>query len=123
MVKRDEVKLIVAGSRDFVQYEWLCDAIDELRNHFNVTEIVSGTARGADVLGERYAITHDIPVKRFPANWNTYGKSAGYRRNVQMAEYADACLVFRVNNSRGSTHMYNIALDKYGKDKVFLVDI
>ena len=81
-------------------------------NLFGISEIVSGTARGADSLGERYARAHNIPVKRFPAQWNTYGKSAGYRRNIEMAIYADACICFQVNNSRGTEHMINIASSK-----------
>lgn len=106
------MKWIVAGSRTFDDYKLLSDELDKVNNLFGISEIVSGTARGADSLGERYARAHNIPVKRFPAQWDTYGKSAGYRRNMEMAMYADACICFQVNNSRGTEHMINIASSK-----------
>lgn len=75
-------------------------------------EIVSGTARGADQLGERYAFEHGFPVKHFPADWDQHGKSAGYIRNAQMAEYADAAVIFWDGMSRGSKHMIDLAKAK-----------
>lgn len=103
------MKLIVAGSRDFTDYELVCKHLDEIVSKYGISEIVSGTARGTDRLGERYAIEHNIPVKRFPADWNKYGKSAGYIRNEQMARYADACICFWINKSKGTSHMINLA--------------
>ena len=85
------MKVIVAGSRDFKDYALLKEFLDKLvifRSGF--TEIVSGTASGADKLGERYAQEHNLAIKRFPADWEKYGKAAGHIRNRQMAEYADA---------------------------------
>ena len=109
----DNIKLIIAGSRDFTDYAFLCQIIDRFLNDCSPAsiEIVSGTARGADMLGERYAKEHNIALKRFPADWNKYGKSAGYRRNVDMAKYANACFVFWDGSSRGSKHMIDIATD------------
>lgn len=75
-------------------------------------EIVSGTARGADQLGERYAFERGLPVKQFPADWDQHGKSAGYIRNAQMAEYADAAVIFWDGTSRGSKHMIDLAKAK-----------
>ena len=72
-------------------------------------EIVSGTAMGADRLGERYAKENGYKLKRFPAEWDKYGKSAGYRRNAEMAKYADACVVFWDGVSRGTKHMIDLA--------------
>lgn len=48
-------------------------------------------------------------VDQYPADWDTYGKSAGYRRNEDMAKIADACIVFWDGESRGSKHMIDIA--------------
>lgn len=104
-------KVIVAGGRDFNDYERLEQVLNHLLKHkLPDVEIVSGKARGADTLGERYAHTLGLPVKAFPANWNAYGKSAGYRRNKEMAEYADACVVFWDGSSKGSKHMIDLAL-------------
>ena len=55
---------------------------------------------------------YNIGCHLCPANWNKYGKSAGPIRNVEMLELADALIVIINNNSRGSTHMLNIALKK-----------
>lgn len=102
------MKTIIAGSRGFNSHEMLNNALANL--HWTITEVVSGTARGADRMGEEWAKNNNIPVARFPANWDEYGKSAGYRRNVDMAKYADALVVFWDGESRGAMHMYNIAL-------------
>ena len=104
-----QYKLIIAGGRDFNDYELLQNTILPLLP--SITEIVSGTCRGADQLGERFAHEHNIPIKQFPANWNLYGKSAGPRRNEQMAQYADACIVFWDGTSSGTKHMIKMATD------------
>lgn len=77
-----------------------------------IEEIVSGTANGVDKLGENWAMYRRIPVKKFPANWNMYGKSAGYRRNLEMAGYADALVAVWDGESKGTKHMIDIARDK-----------
>lgn len=78
---------------------------------FHITEIVSGGAIGVDRLGERYAKDHGVSLKIFPADWNKYGKSAGYRRNVEMAENADS-LIAITSGSKGTQHMIDIAKKK-----------
>ena len=106
------MKVIIAGSRDFDDYEKLCGYCDYLLQNKDDIEIVSGTARGADKLGERYAEERGYPVKRFAANWDKYGKRAGFIRNEDMAEHADALIAFWVDESRGTEHMIQIANDK-----------
>lgn len=106
------MKLIVAGSRDFNDYQLLKIKVDKARSMYPIDTIISGTARGADSLGIKYAHEHGLKVERYPAEWKKYGKSAGYKRNVQMAEVADALLAFWDGNSRGTKHMINIARDK-----------
>ena len=106
------MKLIVAGSREFNNYDLLKKSIQENFQRWEVEEIVSGTARGADTLGEQFAKEYNIPVKQFPANWDLYGKSAGYRRNAEMASYADALIAFWNGESKGTMHMINLAKEK-----------
>lgn len=106
------LRVIVAGSRDFADYALLEQSLNEAKKDWSGYDqfiIVSGCARGADTLGERYAKEHGLEVHRYPANWDLYGQSAGYRRNLQMAANADALVAFRVGNSKGTTHMINIA--------------
>lgn len=104
-------KVIVAGSRDFADYRLMAEKLDKLLSRKSHDEIViiSGGARGADSLGEHYAREHNLHLKVFPADWNTFGKRAGYIRNEQMANYADALVAFWDGQSRGTQHMINIA--------------
>ncbi len=71
--------------------------------------IISGVAKGADQYGERYGLEHNIPIERYPADWDTYGKSAGYIRNSIMADIGDVVLVFWDGESKGAKHMFNLA--------------
>ena len=107
-------KVIIAGGRDFAHYDFLRSGADQLlalKDH-NIIEIVSGTAKGADQLGEQYARENGFALTRMPAQWDKFGKSAGYKRNVQMAEYADALIACWDGKSRGTMHMINIATER-----------
>ena len=101
-------KLVVAGCRDFHDYSVASSEIhkhlQKLGADYSVI-IVSGCAEGADKLGERYAAEHNLPIERFPAEWDMYGKYAGPRRNAQMAQVADAVLVFWDGKSKGTKNM------------------
>lgn len=101
------MKVIIAGSRDIIDYDVLADAINE--SGFNIDEVVCGCASGVDELGLIWGTNNDIPVKRMPANWNKYGKAAGPRRNVEMARYADALIALWDGKSRGTSHMIKVA--------------
>jgi hypothetical protein len=102
------MKVIIAGCRDFNNYDLLKSKLDFYFSNIEVTEIVSGACSGADKLGERYALEHNIPVKQFPANWNL-GRKAGPLRNEEMASYADALVAFWDLESRGTKDMINRA--------------
>ena len=109
-------KIIVAAGRSFNNYDLLEQKLDyylssKINEGYDIV-IISGTAKGADSLGEKYAINKGYEIERFPANWDKYGKSAGYRRNVDMANAADACIVFWDGTSPGSKHMIDIANTK-----------
>ena len=107
------IKVIIAGTRDFNDYDFLKKNVDYFLQGINPNneeiEIVSGNARGADKLGERYAKEHNLPVKLFPANWDKYGKRAGYLRNQEMANYSDMLIAFWDEKSKGTKHMIDIA--------------
>ncbi len=101
-----KMKVIIAGSRDIVDPHVVDDAVRE--SGFEVTEVVSGGARGIDRMGELWGAKHGIPVKVFRADWEKHGKSAGVRRNREMAEYAEACIAIW-NGSRGTANMIDEA--------------
>jgi hypothetical protein len=103
------VKLIVAGSRDFTNYDLLKRTLDKLLVNQKDIEIVCGMARGADLLGKRYAEEKGYRVKEFPADWDGLVKKAGWIRNKAMAEYSDSCVVFIKNESPGSKMMIELA--------------
>lgn len=72
-------RVIIAGSRDFDDYNIMCEHCDKFLSQKNQTHsivIISGTAREADKLGERYAHERDYDVQQFPANWKRDGKAA-----------------------------------------------
>lgn len=122
-------KVIIAGGRDFKDYRRLksyCKHV--LQNQSNV-EVVSGTADGADSLGEDFAIEFKLGLKSFPAPWNDiegkpesqigtrrdgkkYWKVAGHVRNTQMADYADALIAFWDGKSTGTKNMIDTAKKK-----------
>lgn len=100
---------IIAGSRNVEDYNQLLSAIDALP--WKISKVVSGCARGVDKMGEKWARENDIPIDRFPANWNGFGKSAGYVRNLQMAQNAQALLALWDSRSKGTGHMIKIAYE------------
>lgn len=103
------MRVIIAGGRDFDDYDLLSQKCDRILKFVEDVEVVSGTARGADRLGERYAKERGFKVTQFTADWWYYGKSAGYVRNKEMAKYADALIAFHDGSSRGTQHMINLA--------------
>lgn len=105
------MKVIIAGGREFNNYELLRDSCDKILANQTEVEIVSGGARGADALGEKYAKEKNYPIKLFPADWSL-GKKAGYLRNQQMGDYADALIAFWDGQSKGTKHMIDIAKAK-----------
>ena len=111
--KRKQFRVIIAGSREFNDYKMLCEYCDKiLSNIEDEIVIVSGAARGADHLGMCYADERGYKIHYFFPDWDKYGKSAGYRRNVQMAENADALIAFWDGKSRGTKHMIDIAEER-----------
>ncbi len=113
------IKVIIAGGRNFDDFDKLFQVCDEFLQDQNDIEIVSGAYKGADLLGERYAAERNFPIKQFPADWRRYGKSAGLKRNTEMAAYADALIAFWDGKSKGTKHMIELATQGGLKVKVF----
>ncbi len=106
------MKLIISGSRSFNDYDLLSEMAMKVNDKFDeITEVVCGGAKGADVLGKKWADENGIPVKLMPANWTKHGKSAGPIRNREMAEYADALLVFWDGESPGTKNMITTMME------------
>lgn len=99
------MKTIIAGSRGIENYTRVQTILNTLKQKFLIDEVVSGTARGVDLLGERWAKEHNIKISRYPADWKTHGKPAGHIRNHQMALYADILVALWDGESRGTQNM------------------
>lgn len=101
------MRTIIAGSRRCTDMKALELALAECG--WVPTVILSGTARGADLLGEEWAKRNNVLIERFPANWEAFGKSAGFMRNYQMAENAEALVALWDGQSRGTASMISIS--------------
>ena len=110
------MRLVIAGGRDFIDYDLLkkwCDYYLEKRiQSGEQIVIISGGARGADTLGEQYAAERGFTIDRHPADWDKHGKSAGYIRNKEMVDVADAVIAFWDGKSKGTSHTINLAESK-----------
>jgi len=111
------MKLIIAGSRTFTDYQGLCQVLAPDRHR--ITQVITGGARGADRLGIRWAVSHSVRLKGFPADWQRFGKSAGVRRNFQMAQAGDMLLAFWDGRSAGTRHMIS-CMQQLGKPVVVI---
>lgn len=112
-----ELKLIVAGGRDFNDYTLLSSTLNDLAHgqyKDREVSIVSGMARGADRLAYEFAKTVHVECYEFHADWDKYGKAAGFRRNADMAQFADALVAFWDGESRGTKHMID-TMGRMGK--------
>lgn len=99
------MKVIIAGSRHMrvEDAHQIGEAVK--RSKFKITEVICGTARGADAFGHAWADQNNIPVKEFPADWLKHGRAAGPIRNAKMAKYADGLIVFIWDDSRGAKNL------------------
>ena len=119
------MKIVIAGSHSFTNYEFLeenCNSIifDELGLEPEDVTIISGTAKGADTLGEHYAKEYGMKLHKFPAFWRLHGKSAGMLRNTVMANEADYIILFDMGTP-GTTHMLQQAIKKNVPHRHFLI--
>lgn len=104
-------RILICGSRDWTEKSLIYHAISEALKH-GAIEIIHGGARGADSIAGQIAETLKIPVRVFPAQWDKYGKAAGFRRNIEMLnqlDQDDMVLAFQLNGSRGTQLTINEA--------------
>ena len=107
------MKVIIAGSRDIHRHvTWLDRHIVESR--FDVTHVLEGGARGIDRLGREWAKQMNVPFTTYKADWSSYGRSAGLRRNAVMAMNADALIAIWDGKSNGTRNMIEL-MERQGK--------
>lgn len=105
------MKLIVAGGRDFTDTNRMIEELQKLVNSGDIPEcpeLVCGMARGADLTAYSLWSGAGMVIHKFPADWVSLGKRAGFKRNQEMGEFADAAVCFWDGNSKGTKHMIDI---------------
>ena len=108
------MKLAVVGSRNFNDYDLLKSKLDQIHSKKPINLIISGGARGADLLSEKWAKENNIETLIFIPDWNKYGKKAGYLRNEDIIKNCDAVVACWDGESRGTLSSINLA-KKYNK--------
>lgn len=115
-------RILITGSRDWDDVQTIADSLRHnyvrlkiagggtLGAIFPVTLVSGACPTGADRIAEMIWENQKLPVERHPADWDTFGKAAGFRRNAEMVELgADICLAFIKNGSKGATHTAELA--------------
>ena len=100
------MKIIIAGSRCFDNKKMIFDFIN--KSKFDITELVSGGAKGVDKIGEEWAKDKGIPIKQFIPHYSVDSfpdTNAPLLRNIDMANYAEGLIAIWINKSRGTEHM------------------
>lgn len=101
------MRTIIAGGRTVTDPKLLEQAL--LRCGWVPTTVLCGGAKGADALGNSWAESANVPVEMYHADWNTYGLKAGFIRNADMGNNAQALIALWDGESKGTAHMITIA--------------
>jgi len=119
------MKIAIVGCRDFSSSkidremrDKVWHFVEQLAERAPDTVIISGGARGVDSWGEGAARFYGLKFEGYPADWNLYGKSAGFRRNAQIVAAADVVVAFWDGDSRGTAHTVGLAKDAEKKLKI-----
>lgn len=104
------MRLLICGSRNWTDRN-IIEASFDMFKEGSIEILINGGARGADSIAESIAISRNIPVKKYKAEWEKFGKSAGYERNKQMLTEGKPDLVigFIISNSKGTRNMLDLA--------------
>lgn len=111
--------VVVAGSRTYRNRRRIFEELDQWKAAGHIDRIVSGCAAGPDSYAIEWAEMNRVPVDKFPADWDSYGKSAGFIRNAEMAAIGDVLLAFWGGQSKGTKHMIDCMQRK--KKQVFII--
>ena len=106
------MRIAIIGSRNFDNYKLVIETLKPYKSKISL--IVSGAAKGADSLGEKWAIDNKIQTLIFPADWEKHGKRAGFIRNEDIIKNCDGVIAFWNGISKGTAHSLSLA-EKYNK--------
>ena len=111
----NQYRIIIAGGRDFNDYDYLRSCCLPIVDHLACKHeliIISGHAKGADLLGEQFANEQGLTLEVYPANWKSHWRSAGFKRNEMMGDIANGLIAFWDGRSHGTKHMIEYAKSK-----------
>lgn len=114
------MKLGIVGSRDFTDYEYFKSKLDPVKA--KIDHVVSGGAKGADYLAEKWAADNNISITIYRPQWDKHGKSAGYKRNELIVDDSNAIVAFQVEGSKGTQHTIDITNKKNKPIKVYKIN-
>lgn len=114
--------VVIAGSRGITNKEFIRKEMNNLWREIGPFRLVSGMARGVDRISRDIAVAAGVEVIEMPADWDRYGRRAGYLRNVEMAKIADYGLILWDGQSRGTQHMMNIMSEMHKPTDVVVVE-
>jgi PP-loop superfamily ATP-utilizing enzyme len=103
------MKVLVCGGRDWSDTKKTYDTLDKINKEYGIDVIIEGDARGADRMAGYWARKNRIDLKLYPADWDKYGKAAGYIRNQQMLDEGKPDLVVAFPGGKGTAMMVDIA--------------
>lgn len=109
-----DIKLAIVGSRTFNDYATFNYVVNKIckENGYNIVEIISGGAKGADSFAEQYADMHKISKIVFRADWKKFGKRAGFIRNVDIIKECTHCIAFWDGDSHGTKHDIELCIEQ-----------
>ena len=107
---------MICGSRNITDTHWVYNMIDSYIRDLGLNKsdliIVEGCARGVDTIAQHWAYANKCEVEEHPADWDVYGKAAGFIRNEAMVKCSDYCLILWDGSSKGTKHDIDLC-EKY----------
>lgn len=101
--------VLVCGGRGFSDIRVINNALTKLHTQYQFTTVIHGAALGADMLADEWARKNNLQVIPFPADWDSYGNSAGPIRNRQMLINGHPTLVIAFPGGKGTRDMVDLA--------------
>lgn len=119
--KDKDLIVVINGSRQFTNYNLLEEKCYEIlapyiEKGFNII-IREGSARGADTLAIRFAKENNFELQDYKADWDRFGRGAGFKRNIEMIEgvngdkKANILISFNMNTP-GTNHTIRYAMNQ-----------
>ncbi len=98
-------RIIIIGSRRRNSYEDFLGVKCVFLTVYKKGDIIvsGGCPEGGDKFAEILADYYDMRIKIFKAEWNKYGRSAGFKRNTLIAEHGTELIACVAKDRTGGT--------------------